>query len=60
MKTPNNNPQDNFASFITTQAEDYSPDDIELQLAYRQGAQEAMKWVMANIEDILKDKQGVN
>lgn len=52
--------KDTFATFITHLAEDYAPNNIELQLAYRQGAQAAMQWVMTNINDILARKQGLN
>lgn len=52
--------KDTFAAYITQLAEDYAPKNIELQLAFRIGAQAAMKWVMSNINDILAHKQGLN
>lgn len=36
--------KDTFAAYITQLAEDYAPKNIELQLAFRIGAQAAMKW----------------
>lgn len=56
----NKSTKDSFATYITQMAEDYAPHNIELQLAYRQGAQAAMQWVMTNINDILARKQGLN
>lgn len=56
----NKSTKDSFATYITQLAEDYAPKNIELQLAFRIGAQTAMKWVMSNINDILAHKQGLN
>lgn len=46
-----------FGDYIVEKSKEYA-EEVEYQLAYRQGAEEALNWVSANIEELLKAKQG--
>ena len=49
----NNNMKD-FGKYIMEKSREYS-DDVQYQLAYRQGAEEAMKWINERTDSSIKE-----